>query len=197
MKHRLTSSISKNIDSIIHEQVQYQDPGIDKLFREELEKEVFHDDSKLNKDMREMAEAGVSHKPKKYKDPLQYSPQEFENFKHKLGIALNKNGLDCDDINKDPYFINFVKKYVENNFIDRKVENTLRRTTIKLAYTKLGHYSKDKMDQYRYFPIVQEYLGHFLIRVTYFAKEVDIFNIGTYTITAKTIPVKTASLILV
>lgn len=182
--------MGKNIDDIIDHQLDLQpDKSVDDLLRRELTKEAFHEDSTLNMERKEREAAGISHGAYKYKDPLEYTAEEFVAFKKKIGEMISKDGICCRETLTDTVAKNYIANYVQKNFYEDKKINALRRLQFKLTYLSLGGFLKDGSKVTEQFPVITEWQGHFLVRVTYFKKTL----LG---IEACIVPVKTASIIL-
>lgn len=131
----------------------------------QIEQEIYDPFSKLNrKKKRGTMSDGI-----KYKDPLEYTPKEFIEFKKRVGVLVAADGISCNECLQNAEYKNFIANYTNKHFIKDAASNILERYTYKLNTLTLGSYTvvgKMTVD----YPVVQQFKGHFLVKTIYFAK---------------------------
>ena len=133
---------------------------------EELTKDMYDPFSTMNRNRK----SKEKQKPK-FKDPLYYTAKEFLDFKERLGILIQQDGISQDDCNTRADIKQFIENYTLKHFIKDRKDNILARYTYKCSWFRLGKYSKVLGARYEIiYPFVQQYKGHFLVKTIYFAR---------------------------
>ena len=106
---------------------------------------------------------------------IPYTEKTFNEYKVRLANTLMDNGLDSDEIFKDPQLKQFIFNYVENELMSEKkdTERIILGTNIRLVHMEIETSSGKKV-----YPLVNEYKGHHLMKTYYFYKYNDECRMG-------------------
>ncbi len=144
---------------------------LDPKFREELERDIYDPNSKLNKDKKEKYRFGFnSIENVKFKHPIQYDRKQYDEFKHRLAIAICNNGISCKEAAQNPQYADYIANYVEVNFLKKDNMFKILGITLRFDNVVLGGLTIDNKKISVEFPVIMEFHGHFLKQCRYFKK---------------------------
>lgn len=168
-----------------HSPQDYSKEMDDYKIHEEIENDIYDPFSTMNRKRKSKEKESP-----KFRDPLYYTAKEFLEFKERLGILIQEDGISQDECAERPDVKQFIENYTYKHFIKDKQDNILSRYTYKCSLFTLGKYSKALGTRYEIvYPIVQQFKGHFLVKAIYFAKS----GLG---VTIKEVTVKNTPIIL-
>lgn len=161
-----------NNPQILKSELTPIDPSvISPKFREELENSIYDPDSKLNKDKKEKNRFGFNKLENvKFKHCIQYNRIQYDEFKHRLGIAICNDGISCEEAAKESRYANYISKYVEENFIKKEIFFKIAGITLRFDNLTLGGFTTDNKKIRIMFPVITEFKGHFLDNCRYFKR---------------------------
>lgn len=113
---------------------------------------------------------------------IPYTEKTWNEFKERLAVTLERDGLDSEVLNHDEALKNFIVNFAEKELLseDKDKERIADKTNIRLANMVI-----DTSRGQRQFPIVNYYTGHHLMRVKYFRRNGQSIEFGVVEVVEK------------
>lgn len=107
-----------------------------------------------------------------------YKKSQWDNYIEDLKNVLVKNALTAEQIVNNSAYKEFISNYVEREIVGKSVRNAIIGVVHKLSNMEIK--SGDRV--IGVYPIVNEYKGHDLTRIWYFAVEDGQVTAKTYSV---------------
>lgn len=139
-------------------------PAMDKY----LNLKPIHDDTRFLSDLEfENQSAGISGLGSELKGAgrIPYTEKHWNEFKQKMAHTLREDALTGDEIFSDTEAKNYIVNYMEKSILTEKSENERLIMNINI---RLAHMTIETATGPKVYPIILEYKGHHLMKVSYF-----------------------------
>ena len=99
--------------------------------------------------------------------------QQWNEFKQKMAHTLREDALTGDEIFSDTEAKNYIVNYMEKSILTEKSENERLIMNINI---RLAHMTIETATGPKVYPIILEYKGHHLMKVSFIKKNLNYFQ---------------------